>query len=112
VTVVLGFRGPLFEHVGARLVTERGSAGLARHAPVHACLRGELTVWVADAVRRAGGGRAGAPAVPVDLLAAYVADAFLRVLGWWAERGAPGSAREADRLFRALVTPAVTDAVA
>ena len=111
VAAVLGFSGPLFAHVGGRLAAERGSAGLVRHAPVHACLRGELTAWVADAVRRVGG-RAGASPVPVDLLAAYVADTFLRVLGWWVERGAPGSAREADRLFRALVTPAVTDAVA
>lgn len=111
VAAVLGFSGPLLEHIGGRLVAERGSGGLARHATVHECLRGQLTAWVADALRRVGGGRAGAPPVPVDLLAAHVADTFLRVLVWWVERGGPGSAREADRLFRALVTPAVADAV-
>jgi AcrR family transcriptional regulator len=108
---VLGFSGPLFEHVGGRLVAERGSGGVARHEAVHECLRGQLAEWVADALRRVGTGRAGAPPVPLDLLAAHVADTFLRVLVWWVERGAPGSAREADRLFRVLVTPAVADAV-
>jgi AcrR family transcriptional regulator len=112
VEAVLGFSGPLLKHVAHALAADGGPAGVARHAAVHEHLRGELATWVADALRRARGGRAGAPSVPVDLLAAHVADTFLRVLAGWADRGAPGSAREADRLFRTLVTPAVAGGVA
>lgn len=119
IEAVLGFSGPLFAHVARALVAAgrhtTGAASLERHAAVHERLRVLLAEVVADALRRVGAGGAGAapvPApVPADLLAAHVADTFLRVLGWWAGGGAPGPAREADRLFRALVTPVVADAV-
>lgn len=111
VEAVLGFSGPLLAHVGRALATERGPAGLARHAAMHECLRPLLAETVADALGRSAIGHAGPPPVPIDLLAAHVADTFLRVLAWWVEGGAPGPTREADRLFRALVAPAVADAV-
>ena len=121
VAAVLGFSGPLLEHVGRALAAEPGPTGagpacLARLAVVHERLRPLLVESVADALRRLGGRRAdaqspGVPPVPVDLLATHVADTFLRVLAWWAESDTRGPAREADRLFRALVAPAVADAV-
>ena len=111
VETVLGFSGPLLEHVGRALSAGGGAESLARHAAVHERLRLLLAESVADALQRSGGRRAGASPVPVELLAAHVADTFLRVLAWWVGRGAPASAREADRLFRALVAPAVADAI-
>lgn len=119
VDAVLGFSGPLFAHVGRALAAEDPDHGgvrpattrHARYAAVHACLRRHLEETVANALRRTAGGRASAPTVPVDLLAAHVADTFVRVLAWWVETGTPASSREADRHFRALVTPAVADAV-
>ena len=110
VEAVLGFSGPLFAHVERALAAGGGPASVERHAAVHYRLRLLLAESVADALRRVDGRRAGASPAPVDLLAAHVADTFVRVLGWWAERGAPGTAREADRLFRALVAPAVAEA--
>jgi AcrR family transcriptional regulator len=111
VEAVLGFGGPLLEHVGRALAAGGGPASLARHAAVHQRLRRLLAESVTDALRRGGGRRAGEPPVPVELLAAHVVDTFLRVLAWWVERGALAPARDADRLFRALVAPAVADAV-
>ena len=43
--------------------------------------------------------------IPADLLAAHVADTFMRVLDWWVHLDARIPAPEADRLFRALVSP-------
>lgn len=111
VEAALGFSGPLFEHVGRALATGGDGPGrVARHAAVHQRLRPVLAECVADALRRCGGRHRehlDSSPVPVDLLAAHVADTFLRVLEWWVERGVPTSAPEADAVFRAMVSPVV-----
>lgn len=116
VEAVLGFSGPLFAHIGRALAAEggrihQGPAGVTRHAAVHERLRALLAESTADALRRTSSPCARRPTVPADLLAAHVADTFLRVLVWWVESGGSSSAEDADHVFRALVAQPVADAL-
>ena len=49
--------------------------------------------------------------MPRELLARHVASTFLLVASWWMESAEPLPASTANDLFRALVLPAVSEAL-
>lgn len=109
---VLRFSLPILEHV--ERYRAAGDAALASggQPTVHEHLERVLVELVAGDLRHAGGRRPSSERdVPGDLLARHVASTFLLVLTWWLAGARPLPAREVNDLFRALVLPAVTDAV-
>lgn len=118
---VLRFSLPLLEHV-ARVESQRAEEADRRartalrrpraHAALHTRVRPVLVEWVATELETLVARRASPLRVPADLLAAHVADTFLRVLEWWALGAERRSARELNDIFRSLAGPAVTAAVA
>jgi AcrR family transcriptional regulator len=109
---ILRFSLPLFEHI-ERCRSAGGSPVDAQgHAVVHEHLERVLIALIVDDLRRAGRCRQeSGHDVPRDLLAQYVASAFLVVLNWWLGRGEPLPARRANDLFRSLVLPTLTEAL-
>lgn len=103
---VLAFSLPLYEHIAAhrrrcQSVKVKGQHGL--HRKVEDLLAERLLAELGRE-RRAG----WTPPVAADLLARHVAASFMRVLDWWVAQEPPLPAPQADRMFRALVVPALT----
>lgn len=116
---LLRFSLPMFEHLeraagpGGPHRTRQHAVGqhaVGQHAVVHARLRDMLVEQLEAELREGAPGRRE-PVVPAALLARHVAATFVLVLEWWAEDGMRVPAREADARFRALVLPALTDAL-
>jgi AcrR family transcriptional regulator len=113
---VLRFSLPIFEHVEQH-IERHGRASDASidargQAVVHDHLERVLVELVGHELGRLGQRhQRGGPEVPCDLLARHVALTFLLVLNWWAGSEEPLPAQTANDLFRALVLPAVTDAL-
>jgi len=103
---VLAFSLPFFEQMAQVRRLDRHMTSTERFAPVHACLRDVLTEHIAATLPRDPSGENADPsAVPRALLAAHIADAFLRVLAWWVQSDTPRSPREVDMAFRNLTRP-------
>jgi len=47
------------------------------------------------------------PSIPLTLVSAYLAGAFLNLLRWWLKAGMPYEPEEMDRVFRQLALPGV-----
>jgi AcrR family transcriptional regulator len=73
----------------------------AVHARLAEVLREEITEDVKELCRRG----TTTAIMPPALVADYVISTFILVLRWWIESDSRLSAADADRIFRALVTP-------
>jgi AcrR family transcriptional regulator len=112
---LLRFSRPLVDHIArASLPVGRSHSDEARDA-LHARVRDVLVEHLLLDLRRLGyDSKSGAnpdDAVPSQLLAEHISDSFLRVIHWWSREKPRPSAADADRIFRALVLPAVQAAV-
>lgn len=110
---LLRFSRPLLEHLeqAAQVAASPGGSPRTRRlAVVHARLRDLLAAQLEAGLRDGMLGQRE-PFVPAALLARHVAATFVLVLEWWAEGGMRVPAREADARFRALVLPALADAL-
>ena len=109
---ILRFSLPIFEHIERRRGA-RDSMARPRGRPiVHERLQLVLAELVAADLRRLGRGSAeGSRRMPLDLLARHVASTFVLVLNWWAESTDPLPSTRMNDLFRALVLPALAEAL-
>jgi AcrR family transcriptional regulator len=103
---IIWFSLPILEHV-ERHLPERSPGGSEKWQ--HEQLREPIAELIAAEAGRAlhdGGVRR----VPPDLLVRWIVSTFVLVLNWWLESEAPIPAREADRVFRALVGRSIAQA--
>jgi AcrR family transcriptional regulator len=100
---ILWFSLPILEHV-ERHRPGPGTGGVGKWQ--HEQLREPIAELIAAETGRALHDRA-VRRVPPDLLVRWVVSTFVLVLNWWLEIETPLPAREADRLFRALVEPSL-----
>lgn len=97
----LRFSLPIFRHVDEhRRATNMGERG---RASLHAQLEHEIARVVAAELRGEAPGR-----VPTELAIRHVTSTFVTVLDWWVDTSSALSPADVDRLFRALVLPALT----
>jgi AcrR family transcriptional regulator len=110
---IVRFSLPIFEHIYQHRRTGAAMMGVRGRAVVHDHLQKIVAEQIADDVKRyVQGLRKGATKIPQDLLAQYVASTFILVLNRWVESRNPLPPAEADALFRALVMPTLTAALA
>jgi AcrR family transcriptional regulator len=107
---VLRFSLPVFEHIERYRSAGDSSGDAQGQAVVHEHLERVLVELIAKELRSADRlmRKAGGTTIPCDLLARYVASAFLLVLNWWLDSDEPLAPRRADEVFRALVIPTLT----
>lgn len=109
---ILRFSLPVLEHIERYRDASDSSVDTQKLAVVHERLQEVLVELIADDLKRVGQRyQESERSVPCDLLARHVASTFLLVLTWWVERGEPLSSRKANDLFRAMILPAVTEAL-
>jgi AcrR family transcriptional regulator len=99
---LLWFSPPILRHVERH----RGTA-LVEQAHLHDMLAEYVEREMGMALRQ----RSAPRQAPPDLLARWIASTFVLVLDHWLESAGPISARDADRLFRALVEPSLAAAL-
>lgn len=103
---IVAFSLPLLTHVHEHRRSARAKLGERGRAVLHEHLRGALSEWIVRTMK--GDLRMHeskrSPIVP-DLLARHIASTFVLILHWWMDDGVVRSPAEADRLFRALITP-------
>jgi AcrR family transcriptional regulator len=101
---MLAFSLPLLTHIHQHQHSAKVRLGDRGRAVLHEHLRRVLTEWIFQSLHehlRRQSRRS--PIVPA-LLARHIASTFVLVLHWWMDGGA-ASPVEADKSFRALVTP-------
>lgn len=109
---ILRFSLPVLEHIERYREASDSSVDARKLAVVHEHLEEVLVELIAYDLKRVGQRhRESERSVPCDLLARHVASTFLLVLNWWVERGEPLPSREVNDLFRALILPAVSEAL-
>jgi AcrR family transcriptional regulator len=100
---ITSFSLPIFEHHDRHRRTGRMSR--KGRALLHERLRKVIVERVQPDVQRAAQKRHGAPRVPADLLAQFVASTFVVVLDWWLDTRSPLSPAEVNGLFCFLTNP-------
>ena len=109
---ILRFSLPILEHIERYRDASDSPVDAKKLAVVHEHLEQVLVELIVDDLKRAGQcHRESEFSVPCDLLARHVASTFLLVLSWWVEFGQPLQSRKVNDLFRALILPAVTEAL-
>lgn len=109
---ILRFSLPILEHIERYRDASDSPVDARKLVVVHEHLEEVLVELIADDLKRMGQRQHERDrSVPCDLLARHVASTFLLVLNWWAERGEPLSPRKVNDVFRALILPAVTEAI-
>lgn len=113
---LLRFSRPLLDHIARAGLPLGGAPAQDAHVALHGRVRCVLVDHLLLDLRSRGcytasGGASRLDAVPAQLLAEHVADTFLRMIAWWSREDGRPSVMEVDRLFRALVLPAVQAAV-
>ena len=110
---IVRFSLPIFEHIHQHRRTGPAKMGVRGRAVVHDHLQKIVAEQIADDLRTyLQGRRKAATKIPQDLLAQYIAATFILVLNWWVESRNPLPPPEADGLFRALIMPVLTAALA
>lgn len=109
---ILWFSLPIFDHIEQHRRSGQATMGLEGRRAVHEQLQHAIAELIEDELttalrRRRGGAGHASPA----LLVRWIASTFVLVLNWWVESDSPLPAREADRLFRGLVEPALAEAL-
>lgn len=109
---VTEFSLPILEHIDRHRHSHDGLMNSGSRKAVHERLRRVLTKRIGDAVKNSLQGGAPAPdAMPPDLLVRHVIATFFVVLDWWVDNQSRLSPREVNDVFRALVLPALRQAL-
>jgi len=107
---IVWFSLPIFEHIEEHRRTEEATMGPQGRRTMHEHLQRAIVELIEDefqsALRRS---RGIAAHVSPELLACWIASTFVLVLDWWVESDSPLPAREADQVFRGLITPALAE---
>lgn len=106
---ILWFSLPVFEHHYRHAHAWGDRIGARGRALLHEHLRRVLTEIIAEVMdTRSRSGRKSVGQIPPDLVAAYVASTFVRVLNWWLDKNMRLSPKEINELFRRLALPTLT----
>ena len=109
---VLRFSLPVLEHIERYREASGSSVDTQRLAVVHERLQEVLVELIAYDLKRVGQRHQESErSLPCELLARHVASTFLLVLNWWVERGEPLTSKKVNDLFRAMILPAVSEAL-
>jgi AcrR family transcriptional regulator len=108
---IVRFSLPIFSHIEEHRRGGQPTLGAQGRGVLHEHLQQAIIDLIADDVRAAVRRRGTAEHPSTDLLVRWIASTFALVLNWWVESDRPIPAREADRLFRRLVEPALADAL-
>ena len=105
---MLWFSLPIFEHIERHRRAGPAAVGPAQPRVVHQHLQAAIAELIGDPVRTAlqRAGRSESQVSP-ELLVRWIASTLVLVLNWWVESDSPLSGRDADRLFRGLIQPAL-----
>ena len=105
---LIWFSLPLFEHIDRHRHTSRIGSDASAWSLVHGHLQSVLTELIADDLESERGlRRSTRRPIPTDLLAHYVASAFVFTLTWWVESRSPLSPAEINEHFRSLIIPSL-----
>jgi AcrR family transcriptional regulator len=109
---ILWFSVPIFDHIenhrrGGQPATSPPGR-LAMHEHLAEAIMDLIEVDVTAALRAS---RSPSTTGSPELVTQWIASTFVLVLNWWVESGSALSAREAEGLFRSLVSPALTGMV-
>ncbi len=108
---LLRFSRPIFEHIEQHRRSIQATMGPRGRQAMHRQLQHALTELTEAEVRRAHRAAGDARAAPPELLVHWIARTFVLVLNWWVESDAPVPSAEADRVFRSLVEPVLSEAL-
>lgn len=96
----------LFQHIYQDCRHFRAVAGGPTDERLWEMMQTELGRIIEQALISAGEGTSP-PSIPLTVVSAYLAGAFLNLLKWWLKAGMPYTPEEMDRIFRQLALPAV-----
>ncbi len=99
------FSLPLFEHHDQHRRT--GSMTAKARTLLHERLRALIVERLRNDVRHVPAQALGAPSIPAELLAPFVASTFVLVLDWWLDTQSSFAPSEVNELFCSLVGRAV-----
>jgi AcrR family transcriptional regulator len=102
---LLWFSLPIFEHIERHRQAGTATMGSGGRRALHAHLERAIPPLIEHEVGTVRRGASDHP--PRALLVSWIAATFVLVLNWWVESDPPLPARDADRVFRALVRPAL-----
>ena len=106
---VVWFSRPLFEYVDRHRHEHSGGVGPSGQPIVHEHLQRVLGELVGDGLRSCvRNDRSASCPMPLDLVSRHVTATFILVLNWWVDTRSALSAKEVDRLFQALIAPALS----
>jgi len=106
---ILWFSLPVFEHHYRHAHAWGDRIGARGRAILHEHLRRVLTEIIAEVMdTRSRSRRKSVGQIPTDLIAAYVASTFVRVLNWWLDKKMRLSPKEINEVFRRLTLPTLT----
>lgn len=103
---LLWFSRPIFEHIAGLRQSGQRMLGHRGRTILHARVQQILADLLRDPLEREC--RKRRHPLPPDLLANYLAGSFVLILNWWIDSGSPLAPVEVDRIFAALVQPALT----
>jgi AcrR family transcriptional regulator len=108
---VVRFGLPIFSHIEEHRRTGQARVEGQGRRVLHEHLQEAIAALIEGDVEAAVRRRGTAEPPSTDLLVRWIASTFVLVLNWWVESDRPIPAREADRLFRRLVEPALAEAL-
>lgn len=109
---IVWFSLPIFQHIAQHQHSGEAKMGVKGRAILHGHLQKVLTELIAGEVGKVmQSQRKRTSQLPADLLAQYVASAFVMVLNWWVESKSTLPAEEVNDLFRALIMPSLAVAL-
>jgi len=110
---MVAFSLPLLTHIREHLHSAKTRLGERGRAVLHEHLRLVLSEWIMQTLDGSRGPPTSRPRrspIAPELLARHIASTFVLVLHWWLDHAGSASPVEADKLFRALVTPVLGSA--
>jgi AcrR family transcriptional regulator len=104
---ILWFSLPIFEHIARHRQAAVATMDPEGRRALHEHLQQAIPPLIENEVGRSR--RGSSDHTPLELLASWIAATFVLVLDWWVESDPLLPARDADRVFRALVRPALAE---
>lgn len=104
------FSLPIYEHIDQHRQANKLKIGPRGRAVLHGQLQRVLVEMISGQMKREPlRGRKGPTQIPADLLVRHLASTFVLVLDWWIERKDALAPKQVDAVFRALVSPILTE---
>lgn len=107
---LLWFSLPIYEHIGEHRRDHTLKIGPRGRAVLHGQLQRVLVEVISSEMKsELSSFQKNPPRIPADLLVRHLASTFVLVLDWWIDRKEILAPKQADEVFRALVSPILTE---